>query len=143
MDRIKGRGREPDRGFTLIELLVVVIILGVLASIAIPIFYKQRERGWDAAVKADLRNAATAQETYLTEANPGPFALTVAELQDVGFRPSAPGNYWGDAVNMTVSAEASTRYCLTARAKTGNYFALSSDYGWRTRATPIDTTSCL
>ena len=52
-----------------------------------PVFYKQRERGWDAAVRSDLRNAATAQETYLTESNPGPFATSVAELQNVGFRP--------------------------------------------------------
>jgi type IV pilus assembly protein PilA len=143
MRRIRELDRARDRGFTLIELLVVVIILGLLASIAIPVFYKQRERGWDAAVRSDLRNAATAQETFLTESNPGPFATTTAQLEAVGFRRSAAGNYWGDALNMTVTAQASTRYCLTARSKTGTYFALSSDYGWRTGSTAIDTTTCL
>ena len=60
----KDRGEE---GFTLIELLVVIIIIGILAAIAIPVFLNQRQKGWDAAVQSDLRNAATAQETYLTE----------------------------------------------------------------------------
>ncbi len=59
--------RKKDEGFTLIELLVVIIIIGILAAIAIPVFLNQRAKGWDSAVKADLRNAATAEETYLTD----------------------------------------------------------------------------
>src|SRR5437868_9229996 len=63
------KAQEKESGFTLIELLVVIIIIGILAAIAIPVFLNQRKKGWDAGVKSDLRNAATAQETYLTEAN--------------------------------------------------------------------------
>ena len=63
----KLRKERGDEGFTLIELLVVIIIIGILAAIAIPVFLNQRQKGWEAAVKSDLRNAATAQETYLTE----------------------------------------------------------------------------
>lgn len=56
------RGRA---GFTLIELLIVVVIIGILASIAIPKFGSTKERAYLAKMKSDLRNLATAQESYL------------------------------------------------------------------------------
>lgn len=58
---------QSESGFTLIELLVVVAIIGILAAIAIPQFSEYRKRGYEAQVKSDLRNAATAQEAYYTQ----------------------------------------------------------------------------
>jgi type IV pilus assembly protein PilA len=55
------------KGFTLIELLIVVVIIGILASIAIPRFASTKEKAFDAAAKSDLRNAMTSQEAYFAE----------------------------------------------------------------------------
>jgi prepilin-type N-terminal cleavage/methylation domain-containing protein len=54
-------------GFTLVELLVVLLILAILASIAIPSFFSQREKARDADAKAGLAIARTAMETYSTD----------------------------------------------------------------------------
>jgi type IV pilus assembly protein PilA len=64
MDRLR---LKSEAGFTLIELLVVVAIIGILAAIAIPQFAAYRKRGYEATLKSDLRNAATAQEAYFAQ----------------------------------------------------------------------------
>ena len=57
------------RGFTLIELLIVVVIIGILAAVAIPKFASTKEKAYLASMKSDLRNLATAQESYFYEHN--------------------------------------------------------------------------
>ena len=55
---------ENRRGFTLIELLIVVVIIGILATIAIPKFASSKEKAFLATMKTDLHNLVTAEEAY-------------------------------------------------------------------------------
>jgi len=61
------RKMRAEKGFTLIELLVVIAIIGILAAIAIPQFAAYRRRAYESDVKANLKNAATAQEAYFVD----------------------------------------------------------------------------
>jgi type IV pilus assembly protein PilA len=52
------------RGFTLIELLIVVVIIGILASFAIPKFANTKQKAYVAQMKSDLKNLSTAEEAF-------------------------------------------------------------------------------
>ncbi len=67
------------RGFTLIELLIVVVIIGILATIAIPKFTNTKERAMLASMKSDLRNLATQQESYNVDWNAYTTSFPAAE----------------------------------------------------------------
>lgn len=70
---------RPRTAFTLIELLIVVVIIGILASIAIPKFANTKDRANQAAMKSDLKNLASAMEAYFAN-NSNTYAPAIADL---------------------------------------------------------------
>ena len=65
--RIRKSMEDKDQGFTLIELLVVMIIIGILAAIAIPLFLNQRKKAIDTAAKADVSTVGKEIATYYVD----------------------------------------------------------------------------
>jgi type IV pilus assembly protein PilA len=122
------RKAKEEEGFTLIELLVVIIIIGILAAIAIPVFLNQRKKGYDAQAKSDARNLATLEETYLTDNNA--YTATRTDLSDYkqSANVTAVSLSFVDATGATTTST-TDGYCIQTTSSSGNTFAYNSGLG--------------
>lgn len=125
---------RSDGGWSLIELLTVVIILGILAAIAIPLFINQRQKGFDADAKSDLRNAAIAEESYLSDDGVYTTDIGTTSSNAVQYRKSPTVSAITAVITDSTGAKTADTtgadgFCLTAQSQSGNWFAWNSDKG--------------
>src|SRR3954454_12480648 len=88
---------DSEAGFTLIELLVVMLILGILAAIALPAFFNQREKAGDAKAKETVHTAQVAMETFATEHGGSYEGVELSDLHTI--EPSLPAGAAGEESN--------------------------------------------
>jgi type IV pilus assembly protein PilA len=110
---------DNESGFTLIELLVVMLILGILAAIALPAFFNQRDKAGDAKAKETAHSAQVAIETCATD-NGGSYL----PCDDLAVLAAIEPTLTGEAVTFPVAATIDT-YSIRVTSDTANTFDIN------------------
>ena len=142
--KLTDRARSGQSGFTLVEMLIVLLIIGILAALAIPAFFSQREKATDADAKSAVDTAHTALESYSTQAN-GSFAG--ATLDDLKRIEGTLSNFDGvpaDEPVLTLMGLGDDTYTIQVLSATGTAFSLSRESSGTLEYTcaPVSTGGC-
>ena len=118
---------REERGFTLAEVLVVILVLGILAAIALPMFLGQQDKGQDAEAKSNARNLVSQVESCFA---PQEDYRQCATQADLGGNLGIPyGTNPGEA-SVTATTETTFTVRAVSKSKTGgvnNTFTIVRD----------------
>jgi len=112
---------DKEAGFTLIELLVVMLILGILAAIALPAFFNQKDKAGDAKAKEYAHSAQVAMETYSTDHNGSYDEADLSAL--IAIEPTL------SSADLTVDKAEDDTYELTSKSSNEHEFQVINEAG--------------
>lgn len=121
---------KKQKGFTLIELLVVIAIIGILSSVVLASLNTARNKGSDAAIKADLNNIrAQAELVYDSTSSYAGVCTNTNVVQGIAAAATSSGTTWTSTANNLAGlycGSATSTWIAEMPLKSGGYWCVDN-----------------